>query len=250
MRMRRAALPILALLALIAFAVVSGATQETASRAAGPDKAGSIANLSSRAHPQAIEPVAGQASRTVAAGAPAQLSVGAITGAPPSSSTGALPKPVSDSVVKQELVASGLAANPNRAVLTPDGLAIAPLGAPVAVQEVIQAGNQIAHLPYRYGGGHVTYQDTAYDCSGSISYVFEAAHLLSGSVVSGNLTRWGDRGPGKWITVFANAGHTFIYVAGLRFDTVALGETGDRWSTRSADEPDLSTFAVRHPPGL
>ena len=115
---------------------------------------------------------------------------------------------------------------------------------------MIQAGNQIAHLPYRYGGGHVTYQDTAYDCSGSISYVFEAAHLLSGSVVSGSLTSWGDPGPGKWITVFANAGHTFIYVAGLRFDTVALAETGDRWSTRSADEPDLSTFAVRHPPGL
>jgi hypothetical protein len=250
MGVRRAALPIVALLALIAFAVVSGAREQPVSPSAGPDKAASVANLSSRAHPQAIEPVAGQASRAVAAGAPAQVGASSTTGALPGSSAVALPKPASDSMVKQELVASGLAANPNRAVLTPDGLAIAPLGAPLAVQEVIQAGNQIAHLPYRYGGGHVTYQDTAYDCSGSISYVFEAAHLLSGSVVSGNLARWGDSGPGKWITVFANAGHTFIYVAGLRFDTVALGETGDRWSTRSADEPDLRTFAVRHPRGL
>ncbi len=87
---------------------------------------------------------------------------------------------------------------------------------------MIAAGNEIARLPYRYGGGHMTYEDTAYDCSGSISYVFAAAHLLNHTVVSGELENWGDPGPGKWITVFANAGHTFMYVAGLRFDTVAL----------------------------
>ena len=239
---RRAVLPIVALLALIAHALVSGAGPEKAGRSARPDAVGSITTLSSRAHPQAIEPVAGQASHAIPDGDSPQAGVG--------SPSGALPDPVSDSVVKQELAASGLTANPNRAVLTPDGLAVPPLGAPPAIQQVIQAGNQIAHLPYRYGGGHVTYQDTAYDCSGSISYVFQAAHLLSDSVVSGNLMSWGDRGPGKWITVFANPGHTFIYVAGLRFDTVALAERGDRWSTRAADEPDLSTFAVRHPPGL
>ena len=81
-------------------------------------------------------------------------------------------------------------------------------------------------------------------------YVFGAAHLLSGPVVSGDLTNWGAPGPGRWITVFANAGHTFMYIAGLRFDTVALAQTGSRWSDRSATEPDLRTFAVRHPPGL
>ena len=80
--------------------------------------------------------------------------------------------------------------------------------------------------------------------------MFAAAHLLDRTVVSGQLMNWGDPGPGKWITIFANAGHMFMYVAGLRFDTVALAETGDRWSTRPANEPDLSTFAVRHPPGL
>ena len=118
------------------------------------------------------------------------------------------------------------------------------------MQDIIAAGNQIAQLPTATGGGHATYQDTAYDCSGSLSYVFDAAHLLSGPVVSGNLMNWGDPGPGKWITVFANAGHTFMYVAGLRFDTVALAETGTRWSNRPADEGNIASFAVRHPPGL
>ena len=118
------------------------------------------------------------------------------------------------------------------------------------MQEVIAAANEIARLPYRYGGGHITYEDNAYDCSGSISFVFEAAHLLQSSVVSGQLENWGAAGPGRWITVFANAGHTFMYVAGLRFDTVALAETGSRWSDRPADEPALDTFWVTHPLGL
>jgi hypothetical protein len=80
--------------------------------------------------------------------------------------------------------------------------------------------------------------------------VFQAAHLLNGPVVSGDLMNWGASGPGKWITVFANAGHTFMYIAGLRFDTVALAQTGSRWSNRGANESNLSSFAIRHPPGL
>ena len=164
--------------------------------------------------------------------------------------SGSLPPPASTAMIEQELRQSGLTASTNQATLTPDGLAIAPLDAPPAVQNVIAAANEIARLPYRYGGGHVTYADNAYDCSGSISFVFEAAHLLRSSVVSGQLENWGAAGPGKWITVFANAGHTFMYVAGLRFDTVALAETGSRWSNRPADEPDLKTFSIRHPPGL
>jgi len=199
-------------------------------------------------HPQALEPVPGAApSVSAPAGAvsapagPASVSVGG---------GGALAQPVSDAEIRRELAASGMTANPGQATLTPDGLAIPPADAPPAVQQIIEAGNEIAHLPYVWGGGHATYEDTGYDCSGSISFVFEAAHLLSSPVVSGDLMNWGAAGPGKWITVFANAGHTFMYVAGLRFDTVALAETGSRWSSRSADEPDLTTFAVRHPPGL
>ena len=134
--------------------------------------------------------------------------------------------------------------------LTSGGLAVAPIGAPAAVQEVISAGNQIARLPYIWGGGHMTYEDSGYDCSGSLSYVLAAAGLLNGTMTSGELEHWGKPGPGKWITVFATNGHTFMYVAGLRFDTVALAETGSRWSNRSADEPDLSSFVGRHPAGL
>jgi hypothetical protein len=236
---------------LLCAACVGCATQgQTASRTQTdsvpvptPTTKQSSSGPSLRAHPQAIEPVAGAVSpASRPAGGPAGVSVG-----PVSSS---LPQPTTEVQIRAQLAQSGMTASPNQATLTPAGLAIAPIGAPAVVQEVIAAGNQIAKLPYRYGGGHMTYEDTAYDCSGSISYVFAAAHLLDHTVVSGNLENWGDPGPGKWITVFANAGHTFMYVAGLRFDTVALAETGSRWSDRSANEPDLKTFSVRHPPGL
>ncbi|HTP22058.1 MAG TPA: hypothetical protein VMJ65_20795 [Solirubrobacteraceae bacterium] len=195
------------------------------------------------AHPQAVEPVAGAGAQSQSTTtAPAAVSVGA--------PGGALAQPASLATVRRQLAASGLSANPNQATLTPAGLAIPPINAPPAVQAIIAAGNEIAHLPYRYGGGHATYEDTAYDCSGSISFVFAAAGLLKSTVASGALMDWGAAGPGKWVTVFANAGHTFMYVAGLRFDTVALAQTGSRWSSRPADEPDLNTFSVRHPIGL
>ncbi|HEX8976958.1 MAG TPA: hypothetical protein VF781_10635 [Solirubrobacteraceae bacterium] len=196
-----------------------------------------------RAHPQAIEPVAGAAA--AASAQPASDQAGVSVG-PPSPS---LPQPVTEAQVRQELAQSGMSASADQAALTAGGLAVPPIDAPTAVQEVIAAGNQIARLPYHWGGGHMTYEDTGYDCSGSISYVFAAANLLSSTVTSGELMNYGQPGPGKWITIFANAGHTFMIVAGLRFDTVALAETGSRWSTRRPDE-NLSTFAIRHPPGL
>ncbi|MHB8657396.1 MAG: hypothetical protein ACYC91_05490 [Solirubrobacteraceae bacterium] len=199
-------------------------------------------------HPQAIEPMIGALPRGgEAPGAPAQVSVSSGADA---TGTGALPQPVSDAQVRRELAASGQSANPDQGTLTPGGLAIAPIDAPQAVQALITAGNAIARLPYRFGGGHGTFEDSAYDCSGSLSFVFAAAGLLNTTLTSGQLMSWGNAGPGRWITVFAAPGHTFMYVAGLRFDTVALAETGSRWSERSADEPDLRTFVVRHPPGL
>jgi hypothetical protein len=231
-------------LAVLAAVICAGCGSQSA-QTASPAAATVAPAL--HAHPQAVDPVAGAGAQTQsAASAPAAVSVG-----PPN---GALAQPTSLATVREQLAASGLSANPNQATLTPDGLAIPPIDAPPAVQAIIEAGNEIAHLPYRYGGGHTTYEDTAYDCSGSISFVFGAAGLLKSTVVSGQLMTWGPAhlasGPGKWVTVFANAGHTFMYVAGLRFDTVALAETGSRWSNRPADEPDLKTFAVRHPIGL
>jgi hypothetical protein len=161
-----------------------------------------------------------------------------------------LAQPISLAQVRAQLAASGITADNGRATLTPLGLALAPLSAPVQVQEVIAAGNEIARLPYRFGGGHGTFIDNAYDCSGSLSFVFAAARLLNTTMTSGQLESWGKPGPGKWITVFATAGHTFMYIAGLRFDTVALAETGSRWSNRSANESNLGAFVIRHPAGL
>lgn len=161
-----------------------------------------------------------------------------------------LPQPVSDAEVRRELSSSGVSARTGRATLTPNGLAVAPLDAPPVIQTMIAAGNQIAHLPYRFGGGHGTFTDTAYDCSGSLSYVFASAGILSTTVTSGQLMGMGLPGPGRWVTIYANNGHTFMYVAGLRFDTVALAQTGSRWSDQPANEPDLASFALRHPPGL
>ena len=202
-----------------------------------------------RAHPQAVEPLVG-AGAGDSGGTPAGVypSGGSVSVGPPSK--GPLPQPVSDAEIRRELSTSGLGARTGTATLTPQGLAIPPVNAPTAVDEMITAGNAIAKLPYRFGGGHGTFVDTAYDCSGSLSYVFASAGILNTTVVSGQLMSMGLPGPGKWVTIYANNGHTFMYVAGLRFDTVALAQTGSRWSNRPANEPDLSTFAIRHPPGL
>jgi hypothetical protein len=227
--------------AVTAAGLAAGCGQLHSTSVPSQHAASSAANSSgSRAHPQAVQPIAG-AAPSASVESPSQVSVGPPTG-------GALPQPASLAEIRSELAASGLSGNPNQAALTPSGLAIAPIGAPAAVQAIINAGNQIAHLPYRFGGGHGTYEDTAYDCSGSLSFVLSAAGLLNTTVTSGQLMGWGAAGRGRWITIFANAGHTFMYVAGLRFDTVALAETGSRWSNRSATEG--GGFVARHPVGL
>jgi cell wall-associated NlpC family hydrolase len=193
-------------------------------------------------HPQAVEPIAGKAATPNSQGSsgPAVVSVG-----PP---VPGLAQPVSDAEIRKELARSGIGKAVGRARLTPDGLAVPPANAPAVVQQMIQAGNQIAHLPYRFGGGHGTFVDTAYDCSGSLSYVFAAGGLLNTTLTSGEFMNWGDPGNGHWVTVFANQGHTFMYIAGLRFDTVARAQTGTRWSNQPATEG--SGFVATHPPGL
>ena len=127
------------------------------------------------------------------------------------------------------------------------GLAQAPPGAPAAVKQVIAAGNAIAGLPYAYGGGHGSFRADAYDCSGSVSYALAAAGLLSSPLDSTGFESWGDPGAGKWITVYANAGHAFMVVAGWRFDTSALGQASTRWTRAMRD---TGGFVARHPAGL
>jgi cell wall-associated NlpC family hydrolase len=142
--------------------------------------------------------------------------------------------------------ASGNAAVGGIAVNT-HGMVQAPAGAPAAVAQVIAAGNAIATLPYVYGGGHASFHANGYDCSGSVSYALAAAGLVSSPMVSGAFESWGDPGPGRWITVYANAGHVWMEVAGWRFDTVALATGGTRWAQGGGE---FAGFVVRHPPGL
>ncbi len=127
------------------------------------------------------------------------------------------------------------------------GMVQPPPGAPAAVAQVIAAGNAIATLPYIWGGGHGSFHASGYDCSGSVSYALAAAGLLSSPLDSTGFESWGLPGPGRWITVYANAGHAFMVVAGWRFDTVALAQTGTRW-TRTMTS--TAGFVARHPPGL
>jgi len=127
------------------------------------------------------------------------------------------------------------------------GTARAPSGAPLAVRLAIRAANHIRHRPYVWGGGHGSFRAHGYDCSGAVSYVLHSARLLSFPEVSGALARWGARGSGKWITVYANRGHAFMVIAGLRFDTSGQGQSGPRWRP---ERRWLRGFHRRHPLGL
>ncbi|MEA2331179.1 MAG: peptidoglycan DL-endopeptidase RipB [Thermoleophilaceae bacterium] len=134
-----------------------------------------------------------------------------------------------------------------RARVLGDGTAVAPENAPDIVKRVILAGNEIAKFPYKWGGGHGAWRDNGYDCSGSVSFALAAAGLLDRPLTSGLFALWGEEGPGEWITIYANDGHVFMLVAGLRFDTSGRGRAGTRW--QEAPRP-IGGFAVRHISGL
>ena len=136
-----------------------------------------------------------------------------------------------------------------RAKLTKNGRAIAPAGAPQAVINAIEAGNRIRKKPYLWGGGHGSFEDRGYDCSGAVSYVLHGAGVLSSPMPSGPFMRWGSPGKGQWITVYASNGHMYAVIAGLRWDTSAMGSggKGPRWR---ATKRSPKGFAVRHAAGL
>jgi cell wall-associated NlpC family hydrolase len=128
------------------------------------------------------------------------------------------------------------------------GIALAPPDAPEAVQKVINAANTIVGRPYVWGGGHASFYSYGYDCSGSVSFALFGGGLIPEPLTSGSLEGWGEPGPGKWITVYANAGHTFMEIAGLRWDTVGDARgTGPRWHLAPTS---TAGFVARHPPGL
>jgi cell wall-associated NlpC family hydrolase len=124
---------------------------------------------------------------------------------------------------------------------------VAPEAVPAEVQEIIAAADEIATKPYKYGGGHGRWRDSGYDCSGSISYALHGAGLLDSPLDSTGFMSWGEAGKGKWVTIYANAGHAYMVVNGRRFDTSSSKRSGTRWSDtmRSA-----RGYRVRHPEGL
>jgi hypothetical protein len=134
-----------------------------------------------------------------------------------------------------------------KATALPNGVALPPLEAPEEVKQIIEAGNIIARSPYLWGGGHGKWLDKGYDCSGSVSFALAAAGLLNGPLASGPLMSWGEPGRGKWVTIYANDGHVFMEVAGVRFDTSNARVTGSRWGNEMRS---TSGFVARHPAGL
>ena len=131
------------------------------------------------------------------------------------------------------------------------GQAAAPENAPLLVKRAIWAANQLRTKPYRYGGGHRSFLDKGYDCSGTISYMLGGAGLIKSPMSSTEFRNFGQSGRGKWITVYARKGHTFAVVAGLRLDTTPYRTAHDRWAPRWQPIPrGPSGFVARHPVGL
>ena len=139
-------------------------------------------------------------------------------------------------------------ADGTRAVLSSDGrTAIAPSAAPQEVKDAIAAANRITSKPYRYGGGHGRWEDSGYDCSGAVSYALHGGGLLGRARDSSGFESYGDAGAGEWISVYANSGHAYVVIAGLRFDTSGRGEEGPRWRP---EKRSARGYVVRHPKGL
>jgi len=127
------------------------------------------------------------------------------------------------------------------------GVALAPPTAPEPIKRAISAANQIVGTPYVWGGGHSSWRSRGYDCSGAVSYALAGGGFLDAPLSSSALEGWGAPGPGKWLTVYANAGHTYAVIAGLRWDTVGDAQgSGPRWHPA---RPYPGGFTVRHPPG-
>jgi cell wall-associated NlpC family hydrolase len=217
---------------------VGGSTQAPghATEIADPHEAESFPAPASTRHAQAATPAkAGEA--VVAAGAP------------------------SDAEVKAELAqmqaVEKSAKQARHATLTPvpggqsiggNGTIPIPTDVPEVVQKVVAGANEIADFPYVFGGGHASFVDNAYDCSGSVSYALAAGGLLATPMTSGELEHWGVPGPGRYITVYANVGHTYMYVDGILYDTAGRsGVYASRWLVGGTDN---SGYVVRHYPGL
>ena len=132
------------------------------------------------------------------------------------------------------------------------GKAAAPESAPLAVKRAIWAANQLFRKPYIFGGGHKSFLDRGYDCSGTVSYALGAAGLLRSPISSSEFRNYGERGRGKWITIYARHGHTYAIIAGLRLDTTPYLTAHDKWAPgwQASERAPAMGFEARHPVGL
>jgi hypothetical protein len=224
------------------FALGAAGQDKPAAKAAKAAKAAAaevqLPPLPKSSSPRVIQPVAGEPTASAdAASAPD----------PGLSDAGDAPTRPASKAVQGKYKASGGSNAVSHAIALGNGVALPPLEAPDAVKQIIEAGNGIARTPYIWGGGHGKWLDKGYDCSGSVSFALASAGLLSTSLTSGQLASWGQPGKGRWVTIYANAGHVFLEVAGIRFDTGAQRVTGSRWAN---DGRSTAGFVARHPAGL
>jgi cell wall-associated NlpC family hydrolase len=233
--LRRLLIGGVALAAVVLAAAVAAVAHPQALGGPAPTRAQADATPIEHSHPQVVEPQAG------------------VADADPTPAASSHARAPSDAEIRSELrQLKELAAHDqlvvgSRARVLPDGRAVAPQDAPPIVRDVIRSANVIAKTPYLWGGGHGSWSAVGYDCSGSVSFALAGAGLLDAPLTSGELAHWGAPGPGRWITIYANDGHVFMIVAGLRFDTGALPGAGTRWQ---ATGRDASAFTARHPGGL
>jgi len=232
-----------ALIAVAGFAavwLVAGASGEGAARGDARGGGGSAQAPLPRARPKLVQPVAGAAAAVADDEQPA-------TGVADEEPTRKPSGPASVTARPDETAPTAVDGSVKRATALPNGVALPPLEAPAPVLKIIEAGNAIARAPYKWGGGHGRWVDKGYDCSGSVSFALYFAGLLDGPHDSTGLMRYGEPGRGKWVTLYANHGHVFMEVAGIRFDTSGARRTGSRWQN---DLRSGAGYVARHPPGL
>ena len=235
-------LAVVVLAAAVTATALPGADPATAGVAPAPMVDSGPEPALPSAHPRAVEPEAG----VPATQQPAGQSSSSAT------SAGASQSPSDDEIRRELAQLKDLAGKAQVPVgdtgrVLADGTAVAPKDAPQIVRDVINTGNVIAKTPYLWGGGHGSWAASGYDCSGSVSFALAGAGLLDSPLTSGLLARWGTAGPGRWITIYANGGHVFMEVAGLRFDTGGIRGSGTRWQ---ATGRSTAGFVPRHPEGL
>jgi cell wall-associated NlpC family hydrolase len=252
----------------LAAVTLAACSEATAGGAGQTDKTGSASTTVSKT-PAGVPPVAGSHGTIQEVADPQEASSFPVTGsvhhaaAKTPAKAGAIVAAgaPSDAEVRRELQQmqaverSAKQAQQHQLTPVPGGESIGgngtlpiPTNVPEVIQKVVAGANEIADFPYVFGGGHASFVDNAYDCSGSVSYALAAGGLLSAPETSGTLESWGAPGPGKYITVYANAGHTYMYVDGILYDTAGRSGTyASRWQVGGTDN---SGYVVRHYPGL